>query len=317
MPSIAALLELMYNLRSFFNIYKEEIFIMDINKIQYFFMAAELGNLTQAAERSGIAQTTMSKYINTLETEVGCRLFARTNKGCSLTGQGEKFYIGMRKVYEQYSDLRKQMDRIDERVLWIGIEGDHHNIPEFLMFEQEHPETSIAVLFGSRKRLLKNLKEHKYDAALLIDISTEDVVRELHLGTTLLPGKKELLICSKNAMDKYGSIEAVIQELPMVTKTDDVGYHEFCRESLRRRFGVTFDGVSINESISKQQLIVSLSQGFAIVPKFEIAYEDEFCMIPMNEKFSTSLQLVYCKDNISEDLRALITFIERTFSDAE
>ena len=288
---------------------------MDINKIQYFFMAAELGNLTQAAERSGIAQTTMSKYINTLESEVGFSLFVRTNKGCTLTERGEKFYIGMRKVYEQYSDLLEQMKRVDDRVLWIGIEGDHHNIPAFMKFEEEHPDIGIAVQFGVRNDLLDNLRMHKSDAVLLINISTEEEINEPEFGTAFLPGKKELLICSRNALEKYGSVEAVIRELPMVTKTDDIGYHNFCREGLKRHFGVTFDRVNMIESISKQQLIVSLSQGFAIIPKFEISDGREFCTFPMNENFQTSLQLVYARNNVSRDLRELLTFIDDNWKD--
>ena len=54
---------------------------MDINKLKYFFAAAELCNFTKAAERCHIAQTTMSKYIRKLENEVGCDLFVRGNKG--------------------------------------------------------------------------------------------------------------------------------------------------------------------------------------------------------------------------------------------
>lgn len=290
---------------------------MDINKIQYFFAAAETGNMTQAADRSGIAQTTMSKYINTLESELGCKLFARTNKGCSLTEYGEKFYAGMKNVYEQYYDLRKQLERIDERILWIGIEGEHHNIPEFLVFEQEHPETNIAVLFGTRKELIDNLRMHKSDAVLLNNVSYEEDLEAPDLGTAFLPGKKEILICSKKAIEKYGSIEEVITELPLVTKREELAYHNFSREGLKRRFGTTFDRVSYIESISKQQLIVSLSQGFAIIPEYEIVHEGDFYEVPMSETFSASLQLIYCKDNISKDLKNLINYIKTEFNDVD
>ena len=53
---------------------------MDINKLPYFFRAAERLNFTRAAEDCHIAQTTMSKYIAVLEAELGVPLFARTGK---------------------------------------------------------------------------------------------------------------------------------------------------------------------------------------------------------------------------------------------
>ena len=47
---------------------------MDIDKLYYFFAAAESESFTKAADRCHIAQTTMSKYIAQLEKETGCRL---------------------------------------------------------------------------------------------------------------------------------------------------------------------------------------------------------------------------------------------------
>lgn len=40
---------------------------MDIDKLYYFFAAAESESFTKAADRCHIAQTTMSKYIAQLE----------------------------------------------------------------------------------------------------------------------------------------------------------------------------------------------------------------------------------------------------------
>lgn len=42
---------------------------MDIDKLYYFFAAAESESFTKAADRCHIAQTTMSKYIAQLEKE--------------------------------------------------------------------------------------------------------------------------------------------------------------------------------------------------------------------------------------------------------
>lgn len=49
---------------------------MDIDKLYYFFAAAESESFTKAADRCHIAQTTMSKYIAQLEKETGCTLFS-------------------------------------------------------------------------------------------------------------------------------------------------------------------------------------------------------------------------------------------------
>lgn len=71
---------------------------MDLNKIHYFFRAAELQNFTKAAQACHIAQTTMSKYIAVLEHELGVSLFVRNHKTAVLTPQGERYYKEMKKT---------------------------------------------------------------------------------------------------------------------------------------------------------------------------------------------------------------------------
>ena len=79
---------------------------MDIAKIQYFLEAARLNNFTEAARKCHIAQTTMTKYISQLEKELGCRLFCREHRGVSLTAEGQRFYEGMKKICQEYQNLR-------------------------------------------------------------------------------------------------------------------------------------------------------------------------------------------------------------------
>ena len=78
---------------------------MDLDKIGYFFKAAELGNFTKAAGECHIAQTTMSKYIHVLEQELGCPLFVRNHHQAKLTARGQQFYDGMKTINEQYRSL--------------------------------------------------------------------------------------------------------------------------------------------------------------------------------------------------------------------
>lgn len=73
---------------------------MDIDKLYYFFAAAESESFTKAADRCHIAQTTMSKYIAQLEKETSCTLFLRSRSRLSLTKEGRQFYEGMKKFME-------------------------------------------------------------------------------------------------------------------------------------------------------------------------------------------------------------------------
>lgn len=66
--------------------------LMNDNQIRSFLMAAECASMTQAAQRQYIAVSALKKQIDALEAELGFRLFARSNKGLSLTAEGSAFY---------------------------------------------------------------------------------------------------------------------------------------------------------------------------------------------------------------------------------
>ena len=64
---------------------------MDINCIECFLTVARTLNFSEAARRSFISQSMVSRYIDKLEKELGARLFARTSKEVRLTAEGRAF----------------------------------------------------------------------------------------------------------------------------------------------------------------------------------------------------------------------------------
>ena len=64
---------------------------MDHTVLQSFLTVAECGSFSKAAERLFISSTAVMKQINGLEEEIGVKLFARTNRGLTLTEAGQSF----------------------------------------------------------------------------------------------------------------------------------------------------------------------------------------------------------------------------------
>jgi len=64
---------------------------MEMRHLRYFVTLAEEKNFRRAAERLDMAQPPLSRQIRALETEVGCRLVARTSRGVHLTPAGGAF----------------------------------------------------------------------------------------------------------------------------------------------------------------------------------------------------------------------------------
>ena len=67
---------------------------MDINFEYYkvFYYVVKYGNFTKAAGVMKNSQPNITRMINSLEHELQCTLFIRTNRGVKLTTEGEKLY---------------------------------------------------------------------------------------------------------------------------------------------------------------------------------------------------------------------------------
>ena len=74
---------------------------MTLKQLEYVIKVAETGNITKAADSLFIAQPSLTHAISELEKEMNVQIFARTNKGISVTKEGEMFLAYARQVLEQ------------------------------------------------------------------------------------------------------------------------------------------------------------------------------------------------------------------------
>lgn len=143
---------------------------MDLAKIQYFLEAARLNNFTEAARKCHIAQTTMTKYISQLEKELGCRLFCREHRGVSLTAEGRRFYEGMKKICQEYQDLRGSLRLKQRKGLYLGIAMQEYIEARWLRrFEEDFPECKMYFSFHDIEALGESLGNGALDGFLFSD----------------------------------------------------------------------------------------------------------------------------------------------------
>ena len=57
-----------------------------------FYYVAQHKSFTKAAEALGNNQPNITRCMNNLEQDLGCKLFVRTNHGVSLTPEGQRLY---------------------------------------------------------------------------------------------------------------------------------------------------------------------------------------------------------------------------------
>lgn len=75
---------------------------MTLTQLRYAITVANANSLNEASKKLFISQPSLSSAIKELEEETGIEIFRRTNRGISLTPDGEEFIGYARQVVEQY-----------------------------------------------------------------------------------------------------------------------------------------------------------------------------------------------------------------------
>jgi DNA-binding transcriptional LysR family regulator len=85
--------------------------IPDWNKLKTFYLTAEARSFSSAAEKMGVSQSSISRQIASLESEIGSVLFNRNTKGLTLTEQGELLYDTAKSIYKKVSEAEDLLIR--------------------------------------------------------------------------------------------------------------------------------------------------------------------------------------------------------------
>lgn len=145
---------------------------MNLATIQTFLAIVETGNLVRAAERLNVTQSTVTARLNTLEEEIGQRLFHRRKTGAELTSAGFKFERYAQLMTDLWRQAKQETSLADEvhGIYNIGCHADLWlGLGERLLANLRHPESQVAVSawMGDQAELLRWLSSGLVDVAIL------------------------------------------------------------------------------------------------------------------------------------------------------
>ena len=81
---------------------------MTLQQLKYVTTIANIGSISEAAKRLFVSQPSLTKANKELEKEMGITIFDRTNKGITVSKEGERFLGYARQVLEQAALLEEQ-----------------------------------------------------------------------------------------------------------------------------------------------------------------------------------------------------------------
>lgn len=130
-----------------------------------FYYAAKYRNLTLAAEALHNNQPNISRVIKLLEHEFGCRLLIRSNRGITLTPEGERLYSYVKIAMEQIQAAEEEMKQsagMQKGSVTIGASETALRmlvLPVLSKFKKSYPEIRIKILNHFINQALESVKK--------------------------------------------------------------------------------------------------------------------------------------------------------------
>ncbi len=122
---------------------------IDTGFLRAFDAAARLGSFTAAARELCVTQSALSRQIQSIEYEVGLRLFERDGPRVRLSASGERLAAALRPALASLDatveELRQSLRRPKVRITTFASFASLWLMPRLPLFQAEHPEVDIAV----------------------------------------------------------------------------------------------------------------------------------------------------------------------------
>lgn len=134
---------------------------MTLQQLKYAITVAETGTITEAANKLYISQPSLTNAIHELEKEMNIIIFNRTNKGISISKEGEDFLGYARQVLEQAAILEDK------------YKGDNGGKKKFCVSTQHY---SFAV--NAFVDLIKKIGQDEYDFSLR-ETQTYEIIEDV------------------------------------------------------------------------------------------------------------------------------------------
>lgn len=138
-----------------------------------FYFVAQYRSFTRAAEALNNNQPNITRCMNNLEQELGCKLFVRSNRGVTLTPEGERLYVHVSAAYEHLRAGEQELQKdcsLESGSISIGAsETALHLIllDRLSAFHSRYPGVHLRITNDSTPQAISALKRGLLDCAVV------------------------------------------------------------------------------------------------------------------------------------------------------
>ena len=176
--------------------------MLDVKQLAWLAEIIELGSMSQAAEKLNVTQPTLSRAIQTLESQAGAKLLERERYGVRATELGLQLYQTATKIGEARNQVQEtinlwQSGREQELRVGVGTMLASTVMGNFFASTIEQPpKYGLRVIAGTVSRLIELINNEELDVVLApenVNLFRDDLVPR-----RLLPDQLALFAGSQN-----------------------------------------------------------------------------------------------------------------------
>lgn len=297
---------------------------------------AETKNITLSAKKLHMSQPSISLQIQNLENQYGARFFDRTNKGVTLTKEGQIFYAHVRSVLDLLANAKEQISALakDQRgLIYLGatLTIGEYILPNILAFlYKTHPDVDFKVKIANTEQISQDVLEKKIHIGLI----EGPVPRHKDLNVESF-WEDELVVVIPYFHPWASRNSITLAELPherLVTREDGSGTRKVMENALKER-GLDPEQLNVTMELGSTQAIkqlVSAGLGITIISSLTVSRECDqkiFKMLKIQDSpiyrplsILTNARTTQTKDerlliNLLHDHRLLSDVLSKDYSD--
>ena len=253
-----------------------------------FYYVAKYKSFSRAADVMLNNQPNLTRAIKTLETQLGCTLFERTNKGVRLTEDGKNLYEHISIAFEHIETGEKIISAkhsLEHGMVSIGateIALRCYLLPILSEYHKLYPDVRIKILNVSTPQALKMAENRLVDIAIV----TMPMDKSDKLDCVTLSSFREVPVCSKDFSIKDEISIAELCDYPIISLTSKTSTFDFYVEQFLKHncsFSPEIEAATADQIVP----LVKHGLGVGFVPQQFVEGESDIRVLSLKEELPT------------------------------
>lgn len=145
---------------------------MDLESLKYFVVLCEKKKFVDAAYECNLSQSSLSKKVKKLETELSVQLLNRSAHETTLTKEGMKFYKYTKQMLRIYEKALSEIHSNSIRLACMSVLSPYHIAKTLYDFSSLHSNVDLYVKESNAKYVLDHAQE--YDLVMIREYLLKD-----------------------------------------------------------------------------------------------------------------------------------------------